>query len=320
MLDWNHPILVVGDVILDEYLIGRATRLSREAAVPVLERTRRQLIPGGAANPAVGIVALGGKATLVGVVGEDVYAPQVAQLLKERDVTPNLSTDPNRPTTVKTRLLAEGGFVYAQHLARIDHLSREPLAPSHTDTLLATLKTLTPAHRAIVVSDYKNGIVTPRLIEGLAPLREAYAVPLLVDSQGDLERFRHFDLLKCNRAEAEAFLGTPLTKEERPSALAAIRERCVAQAVVVTLGSEGIAWHDEQGYGSYLAPPAEVYDVTGAGDTVIAVLALAHTSGMPLAEGCRLAAHAAALSVRVMGNYAPTRQELEKSSHDPHYP
>lgn len=316
MLDWNHPILVVGDIILDEYLIGRATRLSREAAVPVLERTRRQLIPGGAANPAVGIVALGGKATLVGVVGEDAHALQLAQLLKERHVTSHLSPDPGRPTTVKTRLLAEGGFVYAQHLARIDHLSREPLAPSYTDVLLNSLKTLAPAHRAIVVSDYKNGIVTPRLIEGLPPLREQYRIPLIVDSQGNLERFRDFDLLKCNRAEAEVFLGTLLTKEARPSALAAIRERCAAKTVVVTLGAEGIAWYDEQGYGSYHAPPAEVYDVTGAGDTVIAVLALAHASAMALAEGCRLAAHAAALSVRVMGNYAPTLKELARSLGD----
>lgn len=312
MLDWNHAILVIGDIIVDEYLIGRAERLSREAAVPVLERTRRQLIPGGAANPAVGIVALGGQATVVGVVGEDSHAPQLARLLNQRGVTPQLLSDPGRPTTVKTRVLAEGGFVYAQHLARIDHLSREPLNDALTDTLLEMIGTLTPAFRAIIVSDYKNGVVTPRLIKGLYPLRDRFGIPLVVDSQGDLDRFREFDLLKCNRAEAEAFLGTVLTKESRPSALDVIRERCAVKAVVVTLGSEGIAWYDENGYGSYHAPPAEVYDVTGAGDTVIAVLALAHAGGMALSEGCRLASHAAALSVRVMGNYAPTREELIK--------
>lgn len=313
MPDWNHPILVVGDVILDEYLIGKATRLSREAAVPVLERTRRQLIPGGAANPAVGIAALGGQATVVGVVGEDDHAQALPELLTTRSVTPALLADSTRPTTVKTRLLAEGGFVYAQHLARIDHLSRAPLSPTLTATVLETLKTIVPAHRSILVSDYKNGVVTPALLEGLSALREQFGVSLIVDSQGNLEQFRHFDILKCNRAEAEVFLGKSLAIEERPAALATIREQCEARAVVVTLGAEGIAWCDEQGYGTCRAPRADVYDVTGAGDTVIAVLALAQASGTTLAEGCRMAAHAAALSVRVMGNYAPTRKELEKS-------
>jgi D-glycero-beta-D-manno-heptose-7-phosphate kinase len=313
MPDWNRPILVVGDVILDEYLIGKATRLSREAAVPVLERTRRQLIPGGAANPAVGIVALGGQSTLVGVVGEDDHAKLFPELLATRNVTPALLTDSARPTTVKTRLLAEGGFVYAQHLARIDHLSRESLAPAFTQVLLDTLTNLAPAHRVILLSDYKNGVVTADLIKGLYPFRDRFGVALIVDSQGDLERFRHFDILKCNRAEAEEFLGEALTPAHRPTALASIRERCDAKAVVVTLGAEGIAWCDEHGYGDCRAPRAEVYDVTGAGDTVIAVLALAQASGLPLAEGCRLAVHAAALSVRVMGNYAPTRAELEQS-------
>jgi rfaE bifunctional protein kinase chain/domain len=310
--DWNVPILVVGDVMIDEYLIGRATRLSREAAVPVLERTRRQLIPGGAANPAVGIAALGGSATLVGVTGTDDYATLLPSLLTTRHVTPALLADPDRPTTVKTRLLAEGGFVYAQHIARIDYLSRDPLPNALTATLLTQLTTLAPAYRALVVSDYKNGVVTKALIEGLYEVRHTQGLPLLVDSQGDLEQFRHFDLLKCNRAEAETFLGQSLTADQRPTALAALRDHCQAQAVVVTLGAEGIAWYDEQGYGECHAPRADVYDVTGAGDTVIAVLALAHTAGLPLAEACRIAVQAAALSIRVMGNYAPTRQELEE--------
>lgn len=312
--DWTQPILVVGDIIVDEYLIGRATRLSREAAVPVLERTRHEFILGGAANPAVGITALGGKATLVGVVGKkDEMVVRLMALLRARKIRKGLLIDRSRPTTVKTRLLAEGGFVNAQHLARIDHLSREPLDATLTEELLQMVAPLASRHQALVVSDYKNGVVTPHLIEGLHAIKAAKRLPLLVDSQGDLEQFRHFDLLKCNRAEAEAFLGDNLTPEQRPAALAAIRERCAAGAVVVTLGAEGIAWCDEQGYGFFTAPRADVYDVTGAGDTVIAVLALACIAGLPLAEGCRLAAHAAALTVRFMGNYAPTREELEKA-------
>lgn len=313
MPPFPHAVLVIGDVILDEYLIGRATRLSREAAVPVLERTRRYLVAGGAANPAVGIMALGGQATLAGVVGSDEGAVSLRRLLTERGVAlAGLLPDPTRPTTTKTRIVAEGGFVYGQHLARMDHLDRRPLDLPLAHALSETIRTLAPRHDVLLVSDYKNGLVSEGLMADLRALRAA--PPLVVDSQGDLERFAGFDLVKCNRAEAEEFLGLPLdTPENRQVALATLRERTAAQAVVVTLGGEGMAWQDGAGYGEGRAPRAEVFDVTGAGDTVIAVLALAHAAKLPLAEGCRLAAHAAALTVRVMGNHAPTWQELQQS-------
>lgn len=314
---FDHPILVLGDPILDEYLIGRATRLSREAAVPVLERTRRQLIPGGACAPAIGVVALGGRATLAGVVGDDSAAASLREVLAARDVAADgLLSDPSRPTTMKTRIIAEGGFVYGQHLARIDYLERHPLAPALEAQLAEKLRNLVSAHAVLLVSDYKNGVVTPSLLDNLRALRDATHIPLVADSQGDLEHFHGFDLVKCNRAEAEAFLGFALGDGDsaaRRSALDALRERTAARAVVVTLGGEGMAWQDDAGYGEAQAPRAEVYDVTGAGDTVIAVLALAHAAGLPLAQGCALAAHAAALTVRVMGNHAPTRNELAAS-------
>jgi D-glycero-beta-D-manno-heptose-7-phosphate kinase len=314
---FNHSILVLGDGILDEYLIGRATRLSREAAVPVLERTRRQLIPGGACAPAVGVVALGGRATLAGVVGEDDAAAALRRVLDERGVAADgLLADPSRPTTVKTRIIAEGGFVYGQHLARIDYLERHPLDKPIEEQIVKRLQALAPAHDVLLLSDYKNGVITPSLLDRLCALRREINIPLVADSQGDLEHFHGFDLVKCNRAEAEAFLEValaPADEAARRAALAALRERTAARAVVVTLGGEGIAWQDDTGYGETKAPRADVYDVTGAGDTVIAVLALAHAARLTLAQGCALAAHAAALTVRVMGNYAPTRDELAAS-------
>ena len=313
-LPLSHAILVIGDLILDEYLIGQATRLSREAAVPVLERTRRQLIAGGAANPAVGVVALGGKATLAGVLGDDEGAQALCQLLKERAIgTDGLLRDPSRPTTTKTRIVAEGGFVYVQHLARIDHLDRHPLDSEIEQELIDKIRALVTAYDVILVSDYKNGVVTPTLVEALDRLRHKTGIPLVVDSQGDLERFKGFDLVKCNRAEAESFLGMKIAvgdETARRAALKALHERIAARALVVTLGSEGMAWQDGSGYGECRAPRAEVYDVTGAGDTVIAVLALAYAADLPLTEACHLATHAAALTVRVMGNYAPTWPEL----------
>ena len=227
------------------------------------------VILGGAANPAVGIVALGGSATFVSVVGKDDHAATLQTLLTEKGITTHLLEDDSRPTTLKTRLLAEGGFVSAQHLARIDHLSRDPLSATLAESLLTQLATCAADHHILLVSDYKNGVVTPKVVEGLYTLRDQHNTALVVDSQGDLDRFRRFDLIKCNRAEAEAFLGQSLDNpDERPAALATIRDRCEAQSVVVTLGAEGIAWVNEQGYGSCRAPRADVYDVTGAGDTV----------------------------------------------------
>lgn len=310
------PIIVVGDLILDEYLIGQATRLSREAAVPVLERTRRQLIAGGAANPAVGLVALGAAPLLAGVVGEDASATALCRLLTQHGIKRDaVLCDSSRPTTTKTRIVAEGGFVYVQHLARIDYLDRRPLDAPIEEELLRRIGAFATVSRVILVSDYKNGVVTPSLVRELIHLRDEIGIPLVVDSQGDLHHFQAFDLVKCNRAEAEAYLGIHIPVGDaimRRTALDRLQQRINARAVVVTLGSEGMAWQDETGYGECRAPRAEVYDVTGAGDTVIAMLALAYAANLSLAEGCQLATHAAALTVRVMGNYAPTWAEVVK--------
>ncbi|MDQ7029144.1 MAG: bifunctional ADP-heptose synthase [Ardenticatenia bacterium] len=307
-------VLVVGDVMLDEYLIGRATRLSREAPVPVLERTRRHVVPGGAANPAVNIVRLGGQAVAVGVIGNDPAGRELeATLLAAGVDTEGLIVDPSRPTTTKTRILAEGSFVHGQHLARIDHVDRRPLDVEVEGALAERLSRLVPGAGAILISNYRNGVVTDELIQRCLALRARHALPLLVDSQGGLGRFQGFDVVKCNRAEAEAELGEPLRPagDGRAAQLAALRARCRAGAVVVTLGEEGIAWLDRQGYGE--CPPqrrATVFDVTGAGDTVMAVLTLAFLAGLPLARACWLANVAAGLVLQVLGNYAPTRAEL----------
>lgn len=310
----QRPILVLGDLILDEYLVGRATRLSREAAVPVLERTRRRLIAGGAANPAVNVAALDGHAIAIGVVGNDSTGNEVRDLLTEAGVdVSGVVTDASRPTTTKTRIVAEGGFVYGQHLARIDYLDRRQLDAAIEAEIAARLEHIAPDAGALVVSNYRNGVITDDLIALCRHSRTEYGLPLLVDSQGDLTRFTGFNLIKCNRAEAEAELEIvfPEGPNERAHALETLRSRCEAEAVVVTLGSDGIAWLDAAGYGQ--APPlhrATVFDTTGAGDTVIAVLALGRLAGLSLAESCELANAAAGLVVQVLGNYAPSRDEL----------
>lgn len=311
----TESIVVIGDLILDEYLIGKATRLSREAAVPVLERTRRHLVPGGAANPAVNLAGLDVPTVVVGVVGDDSAGEELCGLLRDAGVDDgSIVVDAGRPTTTKTRIVAEGGFVYGQHLARIDYLDRRPLSASVERNLTQRLSRLAASAGAFVLSNYRNGVMTDALIDHCRGLKAEYGVPLLVDSQGGLERFHGFDLVKCNRGEAEAELGAPLPQQPaaRAEALADLRARCRADAVVVTLGRDGIAWMDDDGDG--YAPPlqrATVFDTTGAGDTVIAFLALGWAADLSLARGCELANAAAGLTVQVLGNYAPTRDDVE---------
>lgn len=317
------PIIILGDLILDEYLIGKATRLSREAAVPVLERTRRHLVAGGAANPAVNLATLDTPTVSIGVVGNDGAGTDLCNLLDDDGIdTSAVVVDDSRPTTTKTRIVAKGGFVYGQHLARIDYLDRRALDDAIETALVDQLSTCAATADAIVVSNYRNGVVTERIIAECRRLNSQYGLPLLVDSQGRLTRFRGFDLVKCNRAEAEAELGAPLSPNaaERATALATLRDRCDAGAIVVTLGSDGIAWLDEDGYGEL--PPVHrsaVFDTTGAGDTVIAVLALAHVGGLSLESACECANAAAGLVVQVLGNYAPTRDEIEAALRDDDY-
>lgn len=319
----TNSIIVVGDLILDEYLIGKATRLSREAAVPVLERTSRHLVAGGAANPAVNLAALDASAISLGVVGDDPAGNDLRTLLDDASIdTDPVVVDDSRPTTVKTRIVAKGGFVYGQHLARIDYLERRPLDDAIETALADHLATCAAIGSAIVVSNYRNGVVTDSIIAECRRLNSQYGLPLIVDSQGRLTQFREFDIIKCNRSEAEDELGAPLSDrpDERADALARLRDRCDGGAVVVTLGSDGIAWLDEDGYGEL--PPVHrsaVFDTTGAGDTVIAVLALAHVAGFSLERACECANAAAGIVVQVLGNYAPTREQIETVLRDGEY-
>nr|WP_290665105.1 bifunctional ADP-heptose synthase [Ardenticatena sp.] len=311
----NRAVLVLGDLILDEYLSGRAVRLSREAPVPVLERTRRTLVAGGAANPAVNLARLGATVWAAGVVGNDQPGRDLRDLLRNAGVqTEGVVEDPSRPTTTKTRIVAEGSFVHGQHLARIDHLDRRPLDAPVETALVARIQHIAAQVHAIAVSNYRNGVITDGLIAACRMVRNQHDVLLCVDSQGGLNRFRGFDVVKCNRAEAESELGAPLPNQPdaRLQVARLLREQCEADWFVITLGDEGMIWATPSAAGH--VPPARratVYDVTGAGDTVLAVLTLARLANMPPADACHLANLAAGLVVQVLGNYAPSRVELE---------
>ena len=283
----NHRILVLGDVILDEYVTGRAERISREAPIPVLEFVSRQYIPGGAANPASNIVTLGSKVIQVGIVGDDDAAANLKQELERRGIeTAALVTVNNKPTTLKTRILAQMGLRFPQQVARVDTLSRENISENIAQEVLDVVQSQIAQVDAMLISDYHNGLLTQDVVQQVKVLAQTANVPLFVDAQGHLEKYQGFDVVKCNADDAKAFLQRELkTSAEYDDAATELFSRLeLKQAMVITRGGNG-ATIANGGVEHVPAPHvSDVYDTVGAGDTWIAVFTLACVASASLTE------------------------------------
>ena len=310
----NHHILVVGDVSLDEYLFGRATRLSREAPIPVLEWLRRETILGGAANPARNIVALGSHARYVGVVGNDAEGQQVREALAAAAIdTGGLVVSAERPTTRKTRILADESPRLPQQLARLDRLAREPLSANEQAAVLAAVEAQIGEVEAVLCSDYQLGLLSNPVIETIRKRCHERGILFTVDAQGNALAYHGADLFRCNDVEASATLGRTLRSEaDFTQALPELRAQLQARALIVTRGPEGLSLlGDRQAYQHLSAQQtSEVYDTTGAGDTFIATATLALAAGLSLLQAAQLANSAAALVVRRLGNAVVSPAEL----------
>lgn len=307
----QRRILVVGDLCLDEYLIGQAARLSREAPVPVLEFLRQIDVPGAAANPAINVCSLGGEAWVAGVVGDDEAGRRLIALLERLGArTDGIVIDPERTTTVKTRILAEVSLRYPQQMVRLDRQDRRPLNPAVRAELTERVLALATRADAVLVSDYRSGVADPAIV---AALGQAGPPILTADSQGDLGKFAGFRAIKANQEETEAFLGCRLTgDDEFARAGRGLCQDLKLSALLITRGRDGMSLIEADGAVAHIptANASEVFDVTGAGDTVIATYTLALTAGASPRQAARLANQAAGLVVRKLGNAAPTPAEL----------
>jgi len=310
----GRRVLVVGDLFLDEYVLGRATRLSREAPIPVLEFERRFFVPGGAANPAHNICALGGHAIALGLIGQDSAGERLLAELRRASIDPaGVIVDAKRPTTTKTRIMAQSFSRFPQQLARIDQVDRSRMDQVVESGLISKAQDLVQAVDAVLVSDYQSGVATRELIDTVLKAARTQGKLCTVDAQGSFDKYGGFGLVKGNRQEFESALGLRLESEADYRAAA---ERLLAEmhvgAVFITRGGEGLSVISREG--GYLHVPAanrtEVFDVTGAGDTVIAVATLALLAGGDVTVAARLANHAAGLVVRRLGNVAVTPEEL----------
>lgn len=308
----TRRLAVVGDVALDEYLVGRAERLSREAPVPVLALSARWSRPGGAANPAWNAAVLGAEARLVALVGDDAAGAALrTELVAEKIDITHVLVDAARPTTVKTRVVAEG-LSAPQQVARIDVQDRAPAGPLVEARLVAAVAEAGRGTDAVLVSHYRSGVVTAAVAAAARDAARREGALATVDAQGDVERFAGFDVVRIGRQDAAANLGRRLESEEDFRAAAhALRADLGARIVLIGRGAAGTSLLGDDGYA--LVPPAgatEVFDVSGAGDTMIAWVTLALAAGAAPLEAVRLATAAAGIVVRRLGVAAPTAREV----------
>ena len=311
----GQRILVVGDVILDEYLTGKTIRLSREAPIPVLEFESRQFIPGGAGNPAANIVALGSQAVQIGVVGADSAADNLREVLLRRGIdVSGIITDTSRPTTVKTRIMAHMGLRFPQQVARLDTVSRQSVSAAIEQDIVSKIVSQSDGIHAILLSDYHAGLLTPALVTTIRQHANKANVLLTADAQGGLDLYAQFGIVKCNADDARDYLRRDL-QSDADFAAAATELRMglnLTAGMVITRGAKGATIVSIDGSPVHCPAPAvtDVYDVVGAGDTAIAVLTLAVSAGVSLTDATILANYASGLVVRRVGNYSPTPDEL----------
>ena len=301
----GRRVLVVGDLVLDEYLVGRASRLSREAPVPVLELVERFYRLGAAANPAVNVATLGGRPTLVGVVGDDLPGRQLLEQLSTAGVdAAGVVIAAGRTTAMKTRIMARHAAAHPQQVARVDDMPTGPLPADVEQALVERLSALIPETDAVLVSNYRAGVICPAVIQAVINVAAKHGIPTCVDTQGDLADFRGFTLVKSNQPDAEAALRVALRQDAdfEQAGQRLLHDLCT-NAVVITRGGEGLSLIEADGRHTLLPPTnrTEVWDVTGAGDTVIAVLALGLAAGANIVETAQLANAAAGIVVRHIG-------------------
>jgi D-beta-D-heptose 7-phosphate kinase/D-beta-D-heptose 1-phosphate adenosyltransferase len=301
-------LLVVGDVVLDEYLWGEVERVSPEAPVPVVHVRDESAVLGGAANVARNAVALGSRVALCSVVGDDPAGRRIADLVKDLGVDPaGLVIATGRPTTRKTRVIAR-----SQQVVRFDRETQDPLAPAAARELLAALEAALTGADGAIVEDYGKGVLVPRT--ALAAMRRlrAAGVPVAVDPKVALAPYRGAEVLKPNLREAEALSGVRVRgPEDLARAAARLRRRIGGGALAVTRGADGITLFEGDGPGLDVPTPRrEVFDVQGAGDTAIAALALALRAGGTLFEAAVIANAAAGVVVGKVGTATASAAEL----------
>lgn len=306
-------VTVVGDLLIDRLLEGKPERISREAPVLILEHVSTEHIPGGAANTAHNVTALGGKCHAIGICGEDGFADSLAKCLEAHGITHDLVKDKTRPTTVKTRIISKSHSLM-QQLLRIDRISHEPISRESEAALIEKINNAQNVEtHAIILSDYKAGVITDGVIAAVKKMAKEKDLMVIVDAQGDFQRFQDCTLMTPNQPDAEAYAQMEINSREALEKLGEILlNKSGVKALLVTRGGEGMVLF-QKGKPMFEIPAfnrSEVFDVTGAGDTVVATMALALTSGASMEEAMALGNLAASIVVRKPGTAVTSQKEM----------
>ena len=306
----SRRITVVGDVMLDRFMIGRVSRISPEAPVPVVVFDREEFRLGGAANVANNVRELGGAVDLVGVIGNDESGAHLKNELAAKGIhSTGLITDLERRTTTKMRVVTSRN----QQVSRIDFESDHEVGSHIEDAIASQVEMRAKSAQVILVSDYQKGVVTRRSMAHLVAFGHANGLPVVVDPKvPHIDYYSGAVLVTPNHIEAESATNSRIaTHEDARKASIALRQRLGVENVLITRGEHGM-WLDHAGADGYLPASArEVADVTGAGDTVIATLSLAIAAGATMPEAARLANEAASIVVGRFGAATVSPDELK---------
>lgn len=303
-------VLCAGDVMLDRFISGTVKRISPESPVPVLSVQRSAAVPGGAANVARNVASLGGHCTLVSVVGDDELADELSRALASvENVQAQLLRHPGRPTTEKIRFVAQG-----QHMLRTDTETSAPIEPAQEEALLAAIAALLPGHDVLVLSDYAKGVLTDRVVAGAIALAQGAGIPCVVDPKSSqMARYAGATVVTPNTKEVHDATGIDPTENDELAAQAGRHLIATAKVhnVLVTRAHRGMTLVTQDGSSQHIAASArEVFDVVGAGDTVVATLALSLALGQSLPEAAMLANTAAGIVVGKRGTATVSQTEL----------
>ena len=309
LLSGKKPhVLVIGDVILDKFIWGNVDRISPEAPVPVVNVGRENIALGGASNVAHNLAAIGCEVTMLGVVGSDDHGRTLQNEFKERHIHDDaLFVDRSRPTTTKTRIITG-----SQHVVRIDHELTDPISEALQDQIIDYLSTHLPRFDAVIVSDYQKGVLTTKVLRNALGMTAQRGIKTIVDpKRKDFSAYGGANIIKPNLKEAEAAVGRELrTEADILQAAKEIRAKFQFEAVLITRGKEGMLLLDRKGPEKISATGREVYDVTGAGDTVSAFLGFMVAAGQSYVDAARLANLAAGVAVSRMGTVTVTIEDV----------
>ena len=310
----DRRLLIIGDAIADQFLYGNISRVSREAPVFILRHEQTQTVPGGAANCAMNLAALGARVSLIAAVGDDEAGRELRAKLEAAGVdVSGVIVSEKIQTTTKVRILAGQSHSNKQQVIRIDYEGKALSDGEPRDSILKTLKNALPSAETVVISDYNYGVVDDR---AMALVRESNPKPVLVDSRFRLSEFTGFTAATPNEDEVEHLVGRPISStDELELAALNLKEQLGHRALLVTRGAQGMMLLE--GNERPIHIPAvgsqQSVDVTGAGDTVIATFALAVASDASFADAARLANFAGGLVVMKRGTASVTAAELEHS-------